>query len=328
MTRARKDIINLKATPYYHVVSRCVRRTYLCGFDKETGQDYSHRKQWIVSRMKFLANIFAINIAAYAVMSNHYHMVLHVDDSIIDTWTNQEILEKCRKLFPRKVKEYEKRETLDPQDPILQTTLIEWRGRLADLSWFMRFMNEPIARQANLEDDCKGHFWESRFKSQALLDEGAVLCAMVYVDLNPIRSGMANSPELSDYTSIKERIDSLQCYLKDKKKSSPQPKDLMQLEDNPKDNTSLVIPFNLKSYVKLVDETGRVMRKNKRGRISNSLAPILTRLGISSEIWTDVVQTLETHYAHIMGSDDQLREFDGYLRPPKGTNFSTKLYSI
>jgi len=83
-----------------------------------------------------------------------------------------------------------------------------YRQRLGSLSWYMRFLNHPIACRANLEDGCKGHFWESRFKSHALLDEAAVIACMAYVDLNPVRAKIARKLSECDYTSVKRRLKS------------------------------------------------------------------------------------------------------------------------
>ena len=89
----------------------------------------------------------------------------------------------------------------------------EYRVRLASVSWYMKSINEYVARMANEEDKCTGHFWESRFKSQALLDERALLTCMAYVDLNPIRAGMAKALNDSEFTSIKERIEKKSTWL-------------------------------------------------------------------------------------------------------------------
>jgi REP element-mobilizing transposase RayT len=178
----------------------------LCGVDKISGRDFSHRRKWIERRILELGEIFTVSIYAYAVMTNHYHIVLRVeprpltDVEVVDRWlllcpvtavnTSQQYCHEARKFA------------------ILadQEKLAELRLRLCSLSWFMRFLNEPLARMANLEDRCKGRFWEGRFKSQHLLDEAAVLACMVYVDLNPIRAGIATTPADSNFTSLQRRI--------------------------------------------------------------------------------------------------------------------------
>ena len=88
------------------------------------------------------------------------------------------------------------------------------RERLPNLSWFMRFLNHPIACQANREDGCTGHFWESRFKSFALLDEEAIIACMAYVDLNPIRTKEARTLLESDHTSFQRRLIAKEIHLK------------------------------------------------------------------------------------------------------------------
>ena len=209
MTRARKQLISLEDTPYYHIISRTVRRAFLCGDDPLTGQSFEHRRQWVVDRLAKLERIYCIDICAYAVMSNHFHLVLYINQQAANELSDQEVIERWCKLYKGSLVAYKAREgkvlSLIEQD-LLQQDVQKWRERLADISWFMRGLNENIARRANREDQCKGHFWESRFKSQALLDEQALLTCMAYVDLNPIRANIAKTPEQSDYTSIQSRL--------------------------------------------------------------------------------------------------------------------------
>ncbi|MCF6264690.1 MAG: hypothetical protein L3J24_14040, partial [Xanthomonadales bacterium] len=203
MTLPRKQLISIEETPYYHIVSRCVRRAFLCGSDPLTNRCYEHRRKWIQERVKYLAGIFSIDICAYAVMHNHYHLVLKVNST--ENWSNKQVLVYWAALckLPRYCQQY-----LDSDD--LGSVELEWveekiaiyRQRLMSISWFMKLLNQHIAIAANAEDQCTGHFWENRFKSQALLDESALLTCMAYVDLNPIRVAMARTPETSEFTSI------------------------------------------------------------------------------------------------------------------------------
>jgi hypothetical protein len=99
MTRSRQEQIHLDSTPFYHCYVRCVRRAFLCGTDHFSGQNFDHRKQWLVSRLRFLSYVYAIDICAYAIMSNHYHVVLHVDKKRADNWTHEEIAQRWAQLY-------------------------------------------------------------------------------------------------------------------------------------------------------------------------------------------------------------------------------------
>lgn len=99
MPNPRKNQINLIAPPYYHCVSRCVRRSFLCGKDKFTGQNYEHRRAWVEERLLFLASVFAIDICAYAVMSNHTPVVLCVDKELAESWSIEEVIQRWHRLY-------------------------------------------------------------------------------------------------------------------------------------------------------------------------------------------------------------------------------------
>jgi hypothetical protein len=194
----------------YHCFSRCVRRAFLYGFDAVTNRDFSHRKTWLVERLRYLASIFAVDVCAYAVMENHYHTILRTRPDIVAAWSDREVATRWLTLCPSH--HNLKNSQLPPAEKDI-CALADWpqriaqlRQRLCNLSWFMGKLNEFIARAANKEDRVKGRFWESRFQCQALLDNAAIATCMVYVDLNPVRAGLAHTPEQSNFTSIQERI--------------------------------------------------------------------------------------------------------------------------
>ena len=230
--------MSLEATPYYHCVSRCVRRAFLCGEDNVTGQNYAHRRGWIEDKLSELADVFALDVCAYAIMSNHYHVVLHIDNAQALNWSFDEVIHQWHKHFTGCVlsQRYLKGENLGQAElNVLAEVVEQWRQRLMDISWFMRCLNETIARQANSEDHCTGRFWEGRFKSQALLDEAALAACMAYVDLNPIRASMATSPETSDHTSIQQRIKKARNGSRPQPPSNNKSRQLMPFAGNPRD---------------------------------------------------------------------------------------------
>lgn len=207
MIRARSTQVSLDSTSYYQCIRRCVRRDYLCGKNHYSGQDYEHRRQWVVDRLAVLAEVFAIDLCAYAVMSNHYHLVVRINQQKALSWSDREVAEGWMQLFsgPLIVKRWLKGETEEAESLNAEEIVSQWRARLYDLDLFIKCLNEHLARRANEEDCCKGLFRESRYKCRALLDEQAVLQCMAYVDLNPVRADIAGTPEESDYTSIQQR---------------------------------------------------------------------------------------------------------------------------
>ena len=188
----------------------------------------------------------------------------------------------------------------------------QWRLQLCSISWFMKALNEPIARMANAEDQCTGLFFESRFKSQALLDEQALAVCMAYVDLNPVRAKIAETPERSEHTSVKKRAEVLS-------KSGDQPTELLPFSGNPTNEVPTGLPFCLTDYLELVDWTGRKIREDKRGAINAKQLPILDRLSIEPGQWLDMTQRFESKFKSLVGCGHRLKmaaQLLGFTRTP------------
>ena len=259
MTKPRSQLIDIQQTSYYYCINRCVRRSFLCGVDHLIGKNYEYRKNWIVERLALLSRVFAIDVASYAIMSNHYHVALRADKDKASGWSDKQVANRWKQLYnwPLLVSKYFKGET-DKAEMVKAREIIQtWRERLFDISWFMRCLNEYLARQANREDNCTGKFWEDRYKCQALLGEAAVLMCMAYVDLNPIRADITDTPEKSDYTSIQQRINTLEkskTKKKQHKKPDTSPKvKLMPLVKQSSDRQPNAIGYTLKDYFELID---------------------------------------------------------------------------
>jgi REP element-mobilizing transposase RayT len=296
MTYARSILVPPGSPGTYHCVSRCVRRAWLCGEDRESGRSYAHRRQWVEDRIGELAGIFAVAVWGYAVMSNHLHVVVQVIPQAAAQWSADEVAARWCRLYPRRDLDASKRaEALAGNDSRIK----ELRDRLSDLSWFMRCLAEPIARRANREDGCKGHFWEARFKCQTLLDETAVLSAMAYVDLNPVRAGICDRLADSAHTSARARLDVIE-------------KDRHQI-DLPLAPVFGVRGFGVlmlkqRDYLELVNHTGRQIQRGKRGAISDPPTAALARIGYTADQWQRQVLTVGSGYFRAIGAADVLIE--------------------
>jgi putative transposase len=299
MAIKRSELIDPDNAGYYHLVSRCVRRAFLCGKDPDTNKEYDYRRQWIEDRIIELAQYFAIEVYSYAVMHNHYHLVVYSDPKGPESWSDLEVANRWLNVFSGKLNnpkfktQRELRLQAILKDPELLAT---YRERLGSLSWLMRRINEPLAKLANAEDFCKGHFWESRFSSQALLDEGAALTCMAYVDLNPIRANMAKSLEESKYTSIKKRIKTL---------SQNDLDGTLKAIAGKVKNRTIVLP--LKDYIELVEWTGNAIVYPNKAKLPNNLSSTFQHLNIQQENWLGQVQAYGSNYYRFVGSIKKIK---------------------
>lgn len=296
MARPRSHIAPPDAAGAYHCVQRCVRRTFLCGVDRYTGHSFEHRKAWIESRIRLIGECFAVAIDAYAVMSNHLHLVLRIDPGVAATWRDDEVAARWVRLFPPRedsdtaVAHKCQRLLSDPE----RIGLL--RQRLGSLSWLMRCLVEPIARRANREDGCKGRFWEGRYKCQALCDERALLAAMAYVDLNPIRAGVADTLAMSTHTSIAERIAA----------ATIEPTQLSQRIRPIIGSLQASLALTTADYLQILDWTGRELAPGKRGRINRNAPAILDVVDHDAARWAARVGAFGSGWHRVTGSAQDL----------------------
>jgi len=304
MTIARREVL-VDEESVYHCVSRCVRRAYLCGFDRITKRSFEHRRGWIRDRLRFLVQVFCVDVLAYALLSNHQHLMLRTQPKRLRDITAEEIAIRWLTLYPTEDSKVAGT-SIPSEDAVLALAgnarrIGVLRARLGSISWFMKCLSESVARRANTEDDCTGRFWEGRFKCQRICDEAALLTCSLYIDLNPIRAKVAQSPELSEFTSAWERIGSIV--------PGERPLNEPDLWIAPIQDTSSrrgFLRLSLEEYLALLDETGRRIRTGKRGAISPELRPILERLGIRPDRFIETATTFGRCYSSFAGKRESL----------------------
>lgn len=161
---ARADVFDPTEVSVFHCINRCVRRCFLCGHDPLTGKNYEHRKQWLEDRLRELAALLGIDVIAFAILSNHFHLVLRNRPDVVATWSDGEVARRWLLLCPLR-----KTAAGGAEEPTAEEIgtvanvperLAEIRWRLSDISWFMRLVSEPLARRSNGEDQVSGRFWQ------------------------------------------------------------------------------------------------------------------------------------------------------------------------
>ena len=332
---ARREMIDPSEIQICHTISRCVRRAFLCGDDPISGESFEHRRQWIRDRLEFLASVFGIDCLTYAIMSNHIHLVLRSRPDIVAAWSDEELARRWLRLFPvRRAKDGSPAEPTEAEIATIVNqadVLAERRRRLSDISWWMRCTTEHIARRANREDRCTGHFWEGRYKCQLLLDEASLLACAAYVDLNPVRAAIAETPEESSFTGAKDRIDDQSGKKKasrkrihDHERNRPGRRSgwLVPVEANESSDPigqdacssgrrasrKGFLPLSLCEYLELLDWTGRQIRGDRRGCIPDHLSPILQRIGLDTPDWCELVKKFGRTFKRVAGTAEHLAE--------------------
>lgn len=306
MTTARGQLVDVSVTRYYHCISRCVRRAMLCG------EGFEHRKQWIEDRLELLAGCFSVSVCGFSVMDNHLHVLVRIDPDDVTRWSDTEVVRRWITVYPPKTPKGDKVEVtqaLLDQRANDAEGVSRLRERLASLSWFMKALKEPLARMANKEDDCRGVFWESRFKSIAVLDTEALLATCVYIDLNPVAAGLSTTPETARHTSIRQRVHHVKATGKLgtlKAAAQGSVAGCLAAEDIEQDlwlcpienrhqlgsrREGMLESFSLGSYLLLIDYTSRLYRQGK-ARVSHEVAPVLDRLGTNADVWSHRIKQL------------------------------------
>jgi hypothetical protein len=306
MAIARMHLVDVNLTRWYHCITRCVRRAYLLG------ESDLNRKDWIATRLEELAEIFAVGVGGFSVLDNHLHVLIRLDPGVATAWSDEEVVRRWGRLFPPRDRS---RRPISVTEHWVQWRLSDapWiataRQRLQSLSWFMKCLKEPLSRLANRQDRTRGAFFEGRFKSVAVCDEEALLATYVYIDQNPVAAEVAETPETSEHTSIKQRLDHVEAQgaaarLEAAKDGSVAgSRATARLEDSlwlcpiedrrglDSNREGMIQGFSLGSYVQLVDYTGRLFRQGKAS-ISAELAGIFERLGCSSQDWQNRMEKL------------------------------------
>lgn len=324
MAIARKNIIDTNTAGFYHCTNRCVRRAFLCGYDEYSQRNYDHRKAYLEKRLKTLCEVFAIDIFAYAIMSNHYHIVMYVDPEAPLSWSDREVATRWLRVFPSKLDKPENSQQREfrIQAIINSSELLKvYRERLGSISWFMRRLNEPMAKLSNLEDNCSGKFWEGRFTSQALLDEAAVLSCMTYVDLNPIRAKIIKHLEESEYTSIKSRVNNLNL-------SNNSNLFNKQLEAVSGHLNKKLISTTVKEYIELTEWAAGAINLPNKATMPANITSVLNRLNLQPEHWLYQIEKWGSRYGYAVGPTRKVRELAKALskRYIRGISSVLKLY--
>jgi hypothetical protein len=314
---ARAEVFNPNEVATLHIMARVVRRCFLFGNDPITNKNFDHRKIWIENQLRLQAANFGIDLISMALMSNHFHLVVRSRPDVVETWDDTEVARRWLMLCPkRKDKDRNPMEPNNAELDSIRNSPIEVtkiRTRLSDISWWMRILCQKIGTRANQDDKETGKFFQGRFKAVRLLDDEAVLACSAYVDLNPIRAGIATSIKTSDFTSAQLRFESARTTDPTDPTSPDAFLSPIKLDDSkrgvgPKPSKSRrrcsdkgVLPLSSMDYLQLLDLTARMHKSDKVGFTPRGLAPLLERVGIEVADWQMLTKDFGRMFSQVAG---------------------------
>ena len=324
----RAEIVATDEVGVYHVWTRCVRRAFLCGVDAHSGKDYEYRRQWIHEFLQQLAGLCGVEVGFHAEMANHLHLILRARPDVVAGWSDQDVVRRAMT-----VERLIKSKTGAMWEAVSDNTVAieaadanrvaQLRRRLSDISYFMKALCEHFGRRANREDKCSGRFFKGRFQCRQLIDEASILVCGIYVDLNQIRAGEAETPETSTHTSGFDRIQATSqqsgtskltrshqradvsadwmCELTLQDNAQTDPVELNRPQSDKRASDKGLLSVSIEDYLALLDWTGRQVRAGKRGAIPQHYAPILDRLGVNKTTWMELATEFDQLFGRMVG---------------------------
>ncbi len=331
----RREIFSPKEVAICHVTSRVVRRCFLTGDDPVTGKNFDHRKIWIEDLLRDFAAQFGIDLLTFAILSNHFHLILRSRPDVVEAWDDTEVALRWLRICPNRLPDGTIAEPSEAAINAIRNSpeqLNEIRSRLSDISWWMRLICQRIAIRANKEDKITGHFWQGRFHAVRILDEVSLLACAAYVDLNPIRAAMAETLEDSEFTSVQRRIQSLADSDTDPSQRLDNFLSPISLQQNQEMGPCITnspsrcsdkgfLDMTLGEYLSLLDWTARQSVSGKSGKTPSDTPPILERLSVDPSVWCVLAGRFGPLFPCVAGRPEIV---DPYQGPDEGGRFNMR----
>jgi REP element-mobilizing transposase RayT len=291
----------------------------LTGRDPQTRKDWSHRKELIRLRIEVLASVFAIDVCDHTVLDNHLHLILRNRPDIVTGWSDEEVARRYLRLnhSDLDLRDEPRQERID--DLVAdKEKLAAARHALSSISEFMKQLKCSVAVVCNAEDGCSGCFWQSRFVSERLVDDARLLVCSLYVNLDPIRAGLARDIDDAEYTSTYQRLcdersASPEAHA-DPSKSDESRREVrpnsgylaaMSLDGDGYDGVEArrrasnegYLGLKLADYVELLESIVRRERAERDGGELLEYSPILVRMGVGRAQWEHALRRIGRRFS-------------------------------